>query len=190
MSDERASEPRSAAAETPVEVAVGIGSNLGDRAEHLRAGREALAGRLSELRASRVYETDPVGAVAGGRFLNMCCVGRTTDRPGDLLAWLLAAERRAGRARDGPGGGSARTLDLDLLLYGRRRISTPRLEVPHPRMAGRAFVLRPLAELIPDAAVPGTGRSVGELARDADDEGIDALGELDELLEGADGAGT
>lgn len=164
---------------------MGLGSNRGDRARHLLAGREALERRLSDLRTSRVYETAPVGSRGQPRFLNACCVGRSTADPARLLEAFAAAERRAGRgpeARDGP-----RTLDLDLLLYGDRRISSPGLEVPHPRMAGRAFVLVPLAELIPGVEVPGTGRTVGELAERVGRAGVEPVGALEELVEGEDG---
>ena len=169
-----------------VRVAVGMGSNLGDRARHLRAGRDALERLLSDLRTSRVYETAPVGGPPGQRrFLNACCVGWTRHGPEELLEAFRAAERRAGRSREDRAG--PRPLDLDLLLYGDRRIESDGLEVPHPRMTERAFVLVPLAELIPGAPVPATGDTVGELARRVDAGGIDSLGELEDLLEGEDG---
>ena len=169
-----------------VRVAVGMGSNLGDRARHLRAGLAALERLLSDLRTSRVYETAPVGGPPGQRrFLNACCVGRSTQRPEELLADFRLAERRAGRSAEDRAG--PRPLDLDLLLYGGRRIESPTLEVPHPRMMERAFVLVPLAELIPGVPVPGTGRTVGELAATVDAEGIESLGELEELVEEKDG---
>lgn len=166
-------------------VAVGLGSNLGDRVGQLRRGRAALAELLSDLRCSRVYETDPVGREDQRDFLNLCCVGRTDAGARSLLQALLAAERRAGRRRGG--GDGPRRLDLDLLLYGHRRIREPGLEVPHPRMAGRGFVLVPLAELVPGREVPGTGATVGALAEAVGREGVRALGRLEELREGCDG---
>lgn len=164
-------------------VAVGLGSNRGPRARHLAAGRTAAGRLLSDLRCSRVYETAPVGAVDQPSFLNMCCVGRATAEPEELMAALLEAEARAGRDRSREAPGGPRTLDLDLLLFGDRRIDRADLRVPHPRMAGRAFVLAPLAELIPGTTVPGTGRTVRELARETGTEGVEPLGPLDELLE-------
>lgn len=169
-------------------VAVGLGSNRGPRAHHLASGRAAVGRLLSDLRCSRVYETAPVGGVDQPPFLNMCCVGRTAVGPEELLAALLEAEARSGRDRTGEAPGGARTLDLDLLLYGERRAVRPGLRIPHPRMAERAFVLAPLAELIPGTTVPGTGRTVGELAREAGNRGVERLGELDDLLEERDAA--
>lgn len=170
----------------PARTAVGLGSNLGHRARNLLAGRRALEELLSDLRTSRVYETAPVGGTAGRpRYLNACCVGRGVRGPSELLEAFREAERRAGRgpeARDGP-----RTLDLDLLLYGDRRISSPELEVPHPRMAARAFVLVPLAELIPGVEVPGTDRTVAELAERVGSGGVEPVGALEDLVEGEDG---
>lgn len=169
-------------------VAVGLGSNRGSRARHLASGRAAVDRLLSDLRCSRVYETAPVGGVEQPLFLNMCCVGRATVGPEALLAALLEAETRSGRDRSGEPPGGARTLDLDLLLYGDRRVDRCGLRLPHPRMAERAFVLAPLAELIPGAEVPGTDRIVLELAREAATGGVEPLGELDDLLEGHDAA--
>lgn len=169
-----------------VRVAVGMGSNLGERARHLHAGLKALEPLMADLRTSRVYETAPVGGPPGQRrFLNACCVGWTRHTPGELLEAFRAAEQRAGRSREDRAG--PRPLDLDLLLYGDRRIESAGLQVPHPRMAERAFVLVPLGELIPAAPVPGTGSTVEELARAVDPEGIESLGELEDLLEGEDG---
>lgn len=167
-------------------VAVGLGSNRGPRARHLAAGRAAVGRLLSDVRCSRVYETAPVGEVEQPAFLNMCCVGRTAVPAGHLLEALLEAEARSGRVRSAGPGDDPRTLDLDLLLYGEERSERPELELPHPRMAGRAFVLVPLAELIPDAPVPGTGRTVRELAGEVEADGVRALGTLDELLEERD----
>ena len=169
----------------PVRVAVGLGSNLGERTRHLHAGLRVLGRLLSDLRTSRVYETVPVGGPGGQpRFLNACCVGWTRRSPGELLEAFGAAERRAGRSAEDRAG--PRPLDLDLLLYGERRIESPDLVVPHPRMTRRAFVLVPLAELISDAPVPGTERTVGELAARMDPGGIESLGELEDLLEEED----
>lgn len=158
-------------------VAVGLGSNRGDRAAHLRRAVEALSETLADLRRSRVYETRPRGAAAGGRhFLNMCCVGGTTAEPGELLEALLAIEARAGRRRPAPRG-AARTLDLDLLLFGDRVVERPGLVVPHPRMTRRAFVLVPLAEVAGEWVHPRAGRTIEEMAAQASTEGIRAHAE-------------
>jgi 2-amino-4-hydroxy-6-hydroxymethyldihydropteridine diphosphokinase len=128
---------------------VGLGSNLGDREGTLRAAVEALAANpaVEVLGVSTLRETDPVGPIADQpRFLNGAVAVETSLSARDLLALLLAIEADHGRTREGPAGGP-RTLDLDLLLYGDERIDEPGLEVPHPRLHERAFVLEPLAEL-------------------------------------------
>lgn len=160
-------------------MAVGLGSNRGDRVAHLAAGRRALEARLEGARWSRVYETVPVGRADQPAFLNLCCVGRTAAGPRDLLAFLLETERREGRGggdRAGP-----RPLDLDLLLYGDRRVSGSGLEVPHPRMAERAFVLAPLSELIPEVEVPDAGATVAELSERVGRAGVEPVGFLEDL---------
>jgi 2-amino-4-hydroxy-6-hydroxymethyldihydropteridine diphosphokinase len=139
---------------------IGLGSNLGER-EH--AIREALRmldeGAGTEvLSIARVIETDPVGYTDQPRFLNTAAMIGTTLHPRELLSLLLEIERELGRVRgEGPRFGP-RTIDLDLLLYGDETLDEPDLQVPHPRMHERRFVLEPLADLDPDALVPGLGR--------------------------------
>lgn len=160
-------------------VAVGLGSNLGDRASNLAAGVRGLADLLEALRCSRVHETEPMG-VGGGHppYLNLCCVGRSSAGPRGLLEALLGIERAAGRRR--PEGADAdprpRTLDLDLLLFGDRVVREPGLRVPHPQMRRRAFVLVPLAEVAGDWRDPVTGRTVAELAERVDASGVRPYG--------------
>jgi 2-amino-4-hydroxy-6-hydroxymethyldihydropteridine diphosphokinase len=144
---------------------VSLGTNLGDRAGHLVAALRALAGLpgTSLLRLSPVFETDPVGPPPQGRFLNAVAWLRTTLAPDVLLAALLEIEAQAGRVR-GAERWAARSLDLDLLLFGSGTIHEPGLEVPHPRLAERPFVLEPLAALAPALYPPGLGASVADLA--------------------------
>ncbi|WP_135555219.1 2-amino-4-hydroxy-6-hydroxymethyldihydropteridine diphosphokinase [Paenibacillus cymbidii] len=131
-----------------VDAYIGLGTNMGDRERHLRDALALLGERsgIRLLRASAVYETDPVGFTEQPAFLNMVALLRT-DLPAEaLLDELLDIERTLGRTRDirwGP-----RTIDLDLLLYGTAKVKTERLDVPHPRMAERAFVLIPLLDVI------------------------------------------
>ena len=128
---------------------VGLGSNLGDRAETLRVALERLAATqgVEVVAVSSLRETDPVGPVTDQpRFLNGVAAVETTLGPRRLLEVLLAIEAELGRTRAGPPGGP-RTLDLDLLLYGEERIDEPGLQVPHPRLHERPFVLEPLEEL-------------------------------------------
>jgi 2-amino-4-hydroxy-6-hydroxymethyldihydropteridine diphosphokinase len=128
---------------------VALGSNLGDRKAILRAAVDRLAETtgIEVVAVSRLRETDPVGPVQDQpRFLNGAVALETTLAPRDLLDRLLEVERELGRTREGPPGGP-RTLDLDLLLYGEQRIDEPGLQVPHPRLHERPFVLEPLADL-------------------------------------------
>lgn len=140
---------------------VGLGSNLGRPRRQLVRATTALA-RLAGcriLRRSRPYVSAPVACtLPQPDFVNAVVALSTTREPRALLAALLAIERRHGRRRDGSGCRNApRTLDLDLLLYGRRRLRSAGLTVPHPRMHGRAFVLRPLADIAPRVVIPGRG---------------------------------
>jgi 2-amino-4-hydroxy-6-hydroxymethyldihydropteridine diphosphokinase len=147
-------------------VAIAIGSNLGDRESHIRFAFDRLGLLLGNLRASSIHETDPVGGgEAQGRFLNAAAVGETSLAPEALLQALLDIERARGRERPYPL--APRTLDLDLILYGDRVIDSAALSVPHPRFRERAFVLDPLAEILPEGVDPVTGTSIGELARAA-----------------------
>jgi 2-amino-4-hydroxy-6-hydroxymethyldihydropteridine diphosphokinase len=148
-------------------VAIALGSNLGDRAAHLTWALAALGSHLTKLRASPFEETAPVEvADAQPDYLNAVAVGRTTLAPHALLELLLDLEAARGRTR--PGRRSARTLDLDLILYGDRQIDDRRLTVPHPRYLDRPFVLGPLARLAPRWRDPSSRRTLASLARSAD----------------------
>jgi len=136
---------------------VALGSNLDSpREQVLRAMDEldALPG-TRVLRRSSLYRTAPVGNPDQPDFINAVVQIETQSSPEELLHALLGIERRHGRVRDELN--APRTLDLDLLLYEERTIDSPGLQVPHPRMHERAFVLQPLAEIAPDALVPGRG---------------------------------
>jgi 2-amino-4-hydroxy-6-hydroxymethyldihydropteridine diphosphokinase len=122
---------------------------------------ERLRATLSHLRHSTWHDTAPVGVGDQPRFLNGAVVGQTTLSARALLDRILEIERERGRAR--PYAGAARTLDLDLILYGDARLDEPGLRVPHPRFRERLFVLEPLAELVPDWADPVTGEPVSAL---------------------------
>ncbi len=141
---------------------VGVGSNLGDRWANLALAARALRAepRLALLRASRVYDTAPLGPPQP-RYLNAVLELESAAPAPALLEALQRVERAAGRRRAVRWG--ARTLDLDLLLLEGEVIRRPGLVVPHPGLATRRFVLAPLAELCPERVVPGTGRTVAEL---------------------------
>jgi len=144
-----------------VDVAIALGSNVGDRAALLRAALDALGPSVSDLRVSSFHATAPVGVGEQPEFLNAAAVGGTSLPPEALLARLLEIERVHGRERPYPG--APRTLDLDLILYGDRVIETPSLVVPHPRFRDRAFVLDPLAEIAADWRDPVTGLTIAAL---------------------------
>jgi 2-amino-4-hydroxy-6-hydroxymethyldihydropteridine diphosphokinase len=140
---------------------IGLGSNLGDREENVRAALERLS-ELGPLRASTVRETDPVGLTEQPMFLNAVAEVRTELPARELLASLLAIERDLGRDRTVEQRWGPRTIDLDLLLYGGEVVDEPGLTVPHPRLAERLFVLEPLHELAPDLVLPD-GRRIKDL---------------------------
>jgi 2-amino-4-hydroxy-6-hydroxymethyldihydropteridine diphosphokinase len=143
-------------------VAVALGSNLGDRHSHLDYAISRLNDSLVGLKASRLYETEPVGAPGPQPFfLNAGVVGRTSASAAELLATLMAIERE--RRRERPFQNAARTLDLDLILFGDLVMETPALTLPHPRFRERRFVLEPLAEIAPELLDPVTGSTVAEL---------------------------
>jgi 2-amino-4-hydroxy-6-hydroxymethyldihydropteridine diphosphokinase len=136
---------------------VGIGSNLGDREGNLRRAVELLAAEdgIEVVSVSEIRETDPVGPVEQGPFLNGAVRIDTDLGPHELLARLLAVEQRLGRVRAERWG--PRTIDLDLLLYGNEVVDEPGLTVPHPRLHERRFALEPLADLAPGLEIPGKG---------------------------------
>lgn len=143
---------------------LGLGSNLGNRAENLHRACTLLdrTAGLQVRRASAVYETEPVGVTEQPMFLNQVVEILTRLSPSDLMARLLEVEEKMGRVRRERWG--PRVIDIDLLLCGRRIIERSGLNVPHPRMKERAFVMVPLAELAPGLVLPDGGR-VDEIAR-------------------------
>jgi 2-amino-4-hydroxy-6-hydroxymethyldihydropteridine diphosphokinase len=147
---------------------LGLGANLGDRRATLAGAVDALAAtpRLRLRCASSLYATAPQGLRDQPEFLNQVVQVDTDLPPADLLRACRAVEDRFGRARTirwGP-----RTLDVDVLLYGQRIIDTADLQVPHPRLHERAFVLVPLCEIAPDVEIPGRGPARDLLAAVAD----------------------
>ncbi|TDY46374.1 2-amino-4-hydroxy-6-hydroxymethyldihydropteridine diphosphokinase [Alicyclobacillus sacchari] len=144
------------------DVYIGAGSNVGKRLFHLDAAVCGLRDIGEIVQCSPVYETDPVGYANQDKFLNMVVHLRTTAKPRELLEYLARLEQQARRERTirfGP-----RTLDLDILLYDNDYYCVSDLQIPHPRMWERAFVIVPLADLTPDRLGLG-GIRVGQLAK-------------------------
>jgi 2-amino-4-hydroxy-6-hydroxymethyldihydropteridine diphosphokinase len=155
-----------------------LGSNVGDREANLRAAIAALEGAgVRVRRVSSLYETEPVDFLEQPWFLN-CVLEGETDAPAQtLLKELRRIEARMGSRKlvaKGP-----RLLDVDILLYGDETLDTPELQVPHPRMTERRFVLEPLAEIAPELRHPSWGGTVSDLlARTQDRSEVRRLGEI------------
>lgn len=145
-------------------VYLSLGSNLGDRAAHLRQAIEQLKLLGDVVAVSALYETEPIEFTRQPWFLN-CAVKLETEKlPQQLLAAVLRIEGEMGRKRTVDKG--PRVIDIDILLLGSAIIDTPQLTVPHPALHERRFVLEPLAEIAPDARHPALQKTVREL-RDA-----------------------
>jgi len=154
--------------------AVALGSNIGDRLENLRAGRNSILG-LANIKppifSSAIYETEPVGCEAGaGKFLNAVVEFEYQGDPATLLEQLIGIEEALGRKRDHPKNIS-RTIDIDLLYCGDQRVNDERLQLPHPRLHLRTFVLRPLADIRPGLVLSGEKKTVSDLLSDFKDSG-------------------
>ncbi len=166
-------------------VFIALGTNLGDRKENLRKALTSLESFAHLLACSGVYETPPWGFTDQPWFLNMTVEGDTFLSPYDLLTRLKQLERDLGREpgfRYGP-----RLIDLDILFYDELILETPELEIPHPRLEERSFVLAPLADLAPDFQHPVTGRTVLQMLNEVDTSAIRYFGSLDCIGEIASG---
>lgn len=167
-------------AASTVEAAIGLGANLGDPAATLRSAFDALAAlpATALVAASPLYRSAAWGREDQPAFVNAVARLRTALAPDALLEALLRIETAHGRVRaDDPAlRWGPRLLDLDLLLYGDACIDTPRLRVPHPHLHQRAFALRPLLDVWPDASIPGIGPARGLLPA-IDDGGVVRLQE-------------
>ncbi len=155
---------------------LGLGSNLGDRREHLQEAVRLLREQVEVLRLSSVYDTAPMLVTNQPRFLNMVCSASTAFSPEELLTRLKFIESTLGRVA-GPRYGP-RVIDIDLLLYDEMVFESPALTVPHPRIVERAFVLQPLAELAPALEHPVAHRTIASLANDCSGTDVVKLGPL------------
>jgi 2-amino-4-hydroxy-6-hydroxymethyldihydropteridine diphosphokinase len=148
-----------------------LGANLGDRLGNLRLAIQALPPAVHLLSASPVYETPPWGFLDQPAFLNQVIQAQTDLSPLELLDLLKRLETHLGRRpglRYGP-----RLIDLDILLYDNLQLETPALTIPHPRLAERAFVLAPLADLAPELTPPGASLTIRQMLERLDRSGIE-----------------
>lgn len=156
-----------------INVFLGLGSNMGDRAANLRAAANLISKNIGKIaKKSHVYETQPWGNTAQETFLNQVVMVNTTLDPRDLLDKISKIERELGRERRekdqekwGP-----RTIDVDILFYGKRVVRDKGLEIPHPELHKRAFVLVPLMEIAPDWEHPLLKKQIDELYMECKDE--------------------
>lgn len=157
--------------------AIALGSNLGPSEQILLGAIATLRQhpQIESVTCSAFYRTAPVGPPQPD-YLNGCLCCQTTLSPTALLVTLLAIEAKFGRVRQERWG--PRRLDLDLLLYGDRIESTPRLQIPHPRMTERAFVLVPLAEIAPDWVHPLEGLTIDQLAQQISAAGVERVNRM------------
>lgn len=154
-------------------VVIGLGANLGDARGTVLLAFDEIAGLddVVEAGRSRLYRTRPVGGPPQADYVNAAMAIRTKLLPRELLDRLQGIERRHGRER-GPERDAPRTLDLDILWIAGERIDEPGLEVPHPRLAERAFALIPLLEVAKDAREPISGRPYAATLSEVDTSGV------------------
>lgn len=154
--------------------AVALGSNIGDRLENLRAARKSifdLPTVKAPILSSAIYQTEPIGCEPeAGKFLNAVVEFDYEDDAARLLEQLIEIEEALGRKRDHPRNVS-RLIDVDLLYCGEQRSNDERLQLPHPRLHLREFVLRPLADIRPDLLLPGQKKSIRELLAEVEQSG-------------------
>jgi 2-amino-4-hydroxy-6-hydroxymethyldihydropteridine diphosphokinase len=147
-----------------------LGSNLGVREQHLDHAVQLIGSRVGRIEAVSPYYKSPAWGFASENWFCNCCLSlRSQLQPIPLLDQLLEIEKKMGRERRGKAY-SDRIIDIDLLLYGDRRMEHSRLSLPHPSMGDRRFVLLPLADIAPDLLHPVSGISISQMLQDCSDQ--------------------
>ena len=154
-------------------VLIALGTNLGDRLQNLKTVLQELSAQVKIEKVSSVYETPPWGYLDQPAFLNQVIGGQTLLEPQSLLSFVKTVEKNMGRVKNFQNG--PRLIDIDILTFGEQIVNTPDLVIPHPRMAERAFVLVPLAEIEPARIIPGQELTVKELLMEMDISGIEKV---------------
>ena len=157
-------------------VYLGLGTNVGERGVNLRTALDHLNQLFTITAVSSIYETDPVGYADQPRFWNIVVRAHTSLEANELLGRLIAIEKHMGRERSFRN--APRVIDIDVLLFGDAVINEPGLELPHPRMTERAFVLAPLVEIAPNLADPLTGKPYRDMLRAGEFERVERIGAI------------
>ena len=157
-------------------VHIALGANTGNREANLRMALRAMTRMARVVAVSSLYESEPEGGAQQPAYFNAVCRIETGLEPPALLRFLKGLEHEIGR-RPTPEPAGPRPIDLDILLFDDRVVESDGLTIPHPRLAGRAFVLQPLAEIAPDTMVPGSGETVSALAKKAGTERVKRIAE-------------
>lgn len=147
---------------------LGIGSNLGDRTSHIKKAIDGLNAHGTVTRESRRYESEPWGFESSNAFINLVVEFEYEGEPIELLELISSLENHSGRVREGAGF-TSRQLDIDILFFDQEVLELPDLEIPHPGIWQRRFVLRPLLDLIPDFSHPVLKKTISDLLKDCPD---------------------
>jgi 2-amino-4-hydroxy-6-hydroxymethyldihydropteridine diphosphokinase len=159
--------------ESLAQIYLSIGSNMGDRRKYLKYAVERLSARLDSVKVSSLYATEPWGNTEQPEFLNLCLSGKTSSSPEELLELTRSIEKSLGRTHQEKWG--PREIDIDILFYDNAIIKTAALEIPHPYVSERAFVLIPLNEIAPDLIHPVLKVSISKLAAETGPSGVRKL---------------